>query len=214
MGTTKKMNNIMCKGDLVGSYQWYFFMCIKWVLMAKLFCYANQCKLDKASPHLLCPCEKKVGFFLPFFCCNAQKKVWVLVWVITIPAYVLEDLNFVIVAIPTSVDGKCIVWFMLLVVITIAPWKQTPLISLKITKENIGWVKVGTRFACKVGTCIQSYLAKWLLNKHLLKDHNLAIEGRKYVCPSTCEVDPRCQDHSILNGWILSDAHAIQRWNE
>jgi hypothetical protein len=59
---------------------------------------------------------------------------------------------------------------------------------------------VGTRFACKVGTCIQSYLAKWLLNKHLLKDHNLAIEGRKYVCPPLVKWT---QDAKIIQFWMV-----------
>jgi hypothetical protein len=104
---------------------------------------------------------------------------------------------------------NCVVWYMLPVVTTITLWKQTPLVPFKITKENIGCIKVGIRFACKVGTCTQSYPTKWLLNKHLFKDHNLTIEGRKSRHPSTCEGDPRCQDHSIVNAWIFSDAHVI-----
>jgi hypothetical protein len=41
------------------------------------------------------------------------------------------------------------------------------------------WMKVGSKWKCKVGICIIAYFAKWLLSKHLEEVHGLMFNDRK-----------------------------------
>ncbi len=41
------------------------------------------------------------------------------------------------------------------------------------------WMKVGSKWKCKVGTCIFAYRAKWLLTKHLKEVHGLVAKKDK-----------------------------------
>ncbi len=38
------------------------------------------------------------------------------------------------------------------------------------------WMKVGSKWKCKVGTCLFAYRAKWLLTKHLKEVHGLVAK--------------------------------------
>ncbi len=46
-------------------------------------------------------------------------------------------------------------------------------------------MKVGSKWKCKVGTCIVAYFAKWLLTKHLKEVHGLVPEKAKPERPPT-----------------------------
>jgi hypothetical protein len=48
-------------------------------------------------------------------------------------------------------------------------------------------MKVGSKWKCKVGTCILAYCAKCLLTKHLKEVHGLMVEKAKLGKPSTSE---------------------------
>jgi len=41
------------------------------------------------------------------------------------------------------------------------------------------WMKVGSKWKCKVGTYIIAYSTKWLLIKHLKEVHGLVAENAK-----------------------------------
>jgi hypothetical protein len=47
------------------------------------------------------------------------------------------------------------------------------------------WMKVGSKWKCKIGTCIVTYVAKWLLTKHLKKVHGLMAKKAKHGRLST-----------------------------
>jgi hypothetical protein len=64
-------------------------------------------------------------------------------------------------------------------------------------------MKVGSKWKCKVGTCIIAYCAKWLLTKHLKEVHGLVAEKAKPRRPSTFAKGPRHQDHAKMNARIL-----------
>jgi len=72
------------------------------------------------------------------------------------------------------------------------------------------WVKM----KCKVGICIVTYAAKWLLTKHLKEVHGLITKKAKPRRPSTSERGLRCQNHAKMNVPILGNAMAMQRWND
>jgi hypothetical protein len=76
------------------------------------------------------------------------------------------------------------------------------------------WTKVGSKWKCKVGTCIVAYCAKWLLTKHLKEVHGLVAEKSKPGRPSTSARGPRHQDHAKMNARILGNAMAMQRRND
>jgi hypothetical protein len=75
-------------------------------------------------------------------------------------------------------------------------------------------MKVGSKWKCKVGTCIIAYCAKWLLTKHLKEVHGLVAEKSKPGRPSTSARGPRHQDHAKMNARILGNAMAVQRRND
>jgi hypothetical protein len=76
------------------------------------------------------------------------------------------------------------------------------------------WTKVGSKWKCKVDTCIVAYCAKWLLTKHLKEVHGLVVEKAKPGKPSTSAGGPRHQDHAKMNVRILGNAMAVQRRND
>ncbi len=76
------------------------------------------------------------------------------------------------------------------------------------------WTKVGSKWKCKVGTCIVAYCAKWLLTKHLKEVHGLVAEKSKPGRFSTFAGGLRHQDHAKMNVRILGNAMAVQRRND
>ncbi len=74
--------------------------------------------------------------------------------------------------------------------------------------------KVGSKWKCKVGTCIIAYCVKWLLTKHLAQVHGLVAKKSKPGRPSTSAGGPRHQDHAKMYARILGDAMAVQRRND
>jgi len=49
------------------------------------------------------------------------------------------------------------------------------------------WMKVGSKWKCKVGICIVAYDVKWLLTKHLKEVHGLMAKKAKPKRFSTFE---------------------------
>jgi hypothetical protein len=49
--------------------------------------------------------------------------------------------------------------------------------------EENEWVHEGSRGCCKVDACTSSYVAKWLLRKHLDQTHGLQMQLGRYECP-------------------------------
>jgi hypothetical protein len=45
--------------------------------------------------------------------------------------------------------------------------------------KDKNWMKVGSKWKCKVGICIVAYCAKWLLTKHLKEVHGLLAKKTK-----------------------------------
>jgi hypothetical protein len=41
------------------------------------------------------------------------------------------------------------------------------------------WMKVGSKWKCKINICIATYCAKWLLTKHLKEVHGLVVKKAK-----------------------------------
>jgi len=76
------------------------------------------------------------------------------------------------------------------------------------------WIKVGSKWKCKVGNCTVAYCAKWLLTKHLKEVHGLVAEKSKLERPSTTVGGLRHQDHAKMNARILKNAMAVQRRND
>jgi hypothetical protein len=56
--------------------------------------------------------------------------------------------------------------------------------------KNKRWMKVGSKWKCKVGICIVAYCGKWLLTKHFKEVHGLVVEKAKPGRPSTSERGP------------------------
>jgi len=83
-----------------------------------------------------------------------------------------------------------------------------------LTRKDKEWTKVGSKWKCKVGTCIVTYCAKWLLTKHLKEVHGLVAEKSKPKRLSTSAGGPRHQDHAKMNARILGNAMAMQRRND
>jgi len=75
-------------------------------------------------------------------------------------------------------------------------------------------MKVGSKWKCKVGTCITAYCAKWLLTKHLKEVHGLVVKKAKPKRLSTSEGGLRHQDHAKMNACILGNAMVVQRQND
>jgi hypothetical protein len=83
-----------------------------------------------------------------------------------------------------------------------------------LARKDKEWMKVGSKWKCKVGTCTVAYCAKWLLIKHLEEVHGLVAEKAKPGRPSTFAGGPRHQDHAKMNARILGNAMAMQRQND
>jgi hypothetical protein len=80
-----------------------------------------------------------------------------------------------------------------------------------LARKDKEWTKVGSKWKCKVGTCIVAYCAKWLLTKHLKEVHNLVAKKSKPGRPLTFVGGPQHQDHAKMNARILGNAMAVQR---
>jgi len=83
-----------------------------------------------------------------------------------------------------------------------------------LVQKDKEWTKVGSKWKCKVGNCIVTYCAKWLLTKHLKEVHGLVAEKSKLGRPSTATGGPRHQDHAKMNVRILGNTMAVQRRND
>jgi hypothetical protein len=90
----------------------------------------------------------------------------------------------------------------------------TPPCPPNLAWKDKEWMKVGFKRKCKVGTCIITYCAKWLLTKHLKEVHGLVIKKAKLGKPSTSKGSPQHHDHVKMNVCILGDAMAVQRQND
>jgi hypothetical protein len=86
-----------------------------------------------------------------------------------------------------------------------------PPCPLNLARKDKEWTKVGSKWKCKVSTCIVAYCAKWLLTKHLKEVHGLIVEKAKPGRPSTSIRGPRHQDHAKMNAQILGNAMVMQR---
>jgi hypothetical protein len=83
-----------------------------------------------------------------------------------------------------------------------------------MVRKDKEWMKVESKWKCKVGTCIFAYCAKWLLIKHLKDVHGLVVKKAKLGRPSTFERCLRHQNHVKMNACILGDAMVMQRRND
>ncbi len=83
-----------------------------------------------------------------------------------------------------------------------------------LARKDKEWMKVGSKWKCRVDTCIVAYCAKWLLTKHLKEVHGLVVEKAKTGRPSTSIGGPRHQDHAKMNAQILGNVVAMQRRND
>jgi len=55
----------------------------------------------------------------------------------------------------------------------------TPPCPLNLAWKDKESMKLGLKWKCKVGTCIVTYCAKWLLTKHFKEVHGLVAEKAK-----------------------------------
>ncbi len=83
-----------------------------------------------------------------------------------------------------------------------------------LARKDKEWMKVGSKWKCKVSICIVAYCAKWLLTKHLKEVHGLVAKKAKPGRPSTSSRGLRHQDHAKMNVHILGNAMAMQRRND
>ncbi len=91
---------------------------------------------------------------------------------------------------------------------------STPLYPPNLARKDKEWMKVGSKWKCRIGTCIVAYCAKWLLTKHLKKVHGLVAKKAKHGRPSTFVGGPQHQDHAKMHAQILGNAMAVQRQND
>jgi hypothetical protein len=78
-----------------------------------------------------------------------------------------------------------------------------------MAQKDQKWTKVRSKWKCKVGICIVTYCAKWLLTKHLKEVHGLLVEKAKPGRFSIFEGSLQHQDHAKMNVCILGDAMAV-----
>jgi hypothetical protein len=78
-----------------------------------------------------------------------------------------------------------------------------------VVQKDKEWMKVGLKWKCKVGICIVTYCAKWLLINHLEEVHDLVAKKAKPGRSSTSKRHPRRRDHAKMNVYILGDAMAM-----
>jgi len=83
-----------------------------------------------------------------------------------------------------------------------------------LARKDKEWMKVGSKWKCKVGTCIVAYCAKWLLTKHLKEVHGLVAEKAKPWRPLTFVGGPQHEDHAKMNARILGNVMVVQRRND
>jgi hypothetical protein len=60
-----------------------------------------------------------------------------------------------------------------------ASWPLAPPCLHNLARKDKEWTKVESKWKCKVGTCIVTYCAKWLLTKHLKEVHYLVTKKVK-----------------------------------
>jgi hypothetical protein len=103
-----------------------------------------------------------------------------------------------------------------LVVLDTAPQKVPPLIQNehKDAMEDNEWAHEGSKWCCKVDACISSYVAKWLIRKHLSEHTHFKYKMGNQGCPSIRPRGLRQKDHESMNACILNNPHARQKWNE
>ncbi len=77
-----------------------------------------------------------------------------------------------------------------------------PLCPPNMAWKDNEWTKVGSKWKCKVSTCIVTCYAKWLLTKHLKEVHGLVAKRAKLGRPSIFEGRPQHQDHVKMNACI------------
>jgi len=90
---------------------------------------------------------------------------------------------------------------------------SAPPYAPNLARRDKEWMKVGSKWKCKVGTCSVTYCDKWLLTKHLKEMCGLMVEKAKPGRPSTSVGGLRHQDHVKMNVRILGNAMAVQRQN-
>ncbi len=95
-----------------------------------------------------------------------------------------------------------------------APQPLTLLCPPNLAQMDKEWTEVGSKWKCKVGTCIVTYCAKWFLTKHLKEVHGLVVEKAKPGRLSTSAGGPRHQDHAKMNARILENVMVVQRRND
>jgi hypothetical protein len=83
-----------------------------------------------------------------------------------------------------------------------------------MAQKDKEWLKVRSKWKCKVSICIVTYYAKWLLTKHLKEVHGLVVEKAKPRKLSTSKRGTQHQDHVKMNDHILGDVMAVQRQND
>jgi hypothetical protein len=69
-------------------------------------------------------------------------------------------------------------------------WFNSTNVSHGVAKEGMTWEKDGHRFIYNIEACNASYLAKYLLVKHLHQKHDIFIDLRKFGCPSIEQKGP------------------------
>jgi hypothetical protein len=72
-----------------------------------------------------------------------------------------------------------------------------------LARKDKEWMKVGSKWKCKVGTYIVAYYAKWLLTNHLKELHGLVARKAKPGRLSTSKRGLRHQDQVKMNVCIL-----------
>jgi len=148
------------------------------------------------------------GIFLSnFFYCNTLEQFMFIgvvcdfvIWCFVIPAFYF--LNFHFLGLGSELETE-----------------QTfqPLALLcppNLARKDKEWTKVGSKWKCKIGNCIVTYCAKWLLIKHLKEVHGLVAKKSKPGRPSIVAGGPRHQDHAKMNAHILRNAMVVQRRND
>jgi hypothetical protein len=83
-----------------------------------------------------------------------------------------------------------------------------------VARKDKEWMKVGSKWKCKISTCIITYYAKWLFTKHLKEVHGLVTEKVELERPLTSKGGPWHHDHAQMNIRILKNAMAMQRRND
>jgi len=83
-----------------------------------------------------------------------------------------------------------------------------------MVRKDKEWMKVGSKWKCKVSICIVAYCAKWLLTKHLKEMHGLLVKKAKPNRLSTSKRSPQHQDYAKMNIRILGNVMVMQRQND